>query len=188
MRHGLLGRQQLFTESPLSAVLPALTRRTPVAVLACLRLWLIVLAASIAATWIFAAALAYGHFLPPEVSGALTMIGQKAVERPFWPVLLSAVFAGWLIALMVWLLPSSSSIRLLVIVFIAYVVALEKFSHIVAVSTDAAYVVLTAHASWDQYLLNFFVPTLIGNTIGGTLLVELLNHAPVAPELENSGN
>jgi formate/nitrite transporter FocA (FNT family) len=184
----VLGRQQLFTESTLSAVLPALTRRTPAAALACLRLWLIVLAANIAATWIFAAALTYGHFLPPDVSGALAMIGQEAVERPFWPVLLSAIFAGWLIALMVWLLPSSSSIRLLVIVFVAYVVALGKFSHIIAGSTEAAYGVLIARASWCQYLLNFFVPTLIGNTIGGTLLVALLNHAPVAPELENSEN
>jgi formate/nitrite transporter FocA (FNT family) len=48
--------------------------------------------------------------------------------------------------------------------------------------------VLIAHATWGQYLLNFFAPTLMGNTIGGTLLVALLNHAPVAPELENSGN
>ena len=50
--------------------------------------------------------------------------------RPFWTVLLSAIFVG-LIALMVWLLPSSN-IRLLVIVFIAYVVAIGKFSHIIA--------------------------------------------------------
>jgi formate/nitrite transporter FocA (FNT family) len=118
--------------------------------------------------------------------GALAGIGQEAVARPFWPVLLSAIFAGWLIALMVWLLPSSSNIRLLVIVFLSYVVALGKFSHIIAGSADAAFTVIMGHASFLQYLVNFFVPTLIGNTIGGALLVALLNHAPVAPELENS--
>ncbi|MBV9062567.1 MAG: formate/nitrite transporter family protein [Alphaproteobacteria bacterium] len=182
----VLGRQQLFTESTLSAVLPALTRRTGGAVLACLRLWAIVLVANIVGTWIFAAVLAYGQPLSPEAAGALVDIGIDAVTRPFLTVLLSAVFAGWLIALMVWLLPSSSNIRLLVIVFLAYVVALGRFSHIIAGSTDAAYAFLTAHTSLGRYLIDFFVPTLIGNTIGGSLLVGLLNHAPVAPELEKS--
>jgi formate/nitrite transporter FocA (FNT family) len=168
-------------------VLPALTRRTTGAALACLRLWTIVLSANIAGTWILAAVLAYGHPVSPEAMHALAMIAQEAVQRPFWPVLLSAIFAGWLIALMVWVLPSSSNIKLLVIVFLAYVVALGQFSRIIAGSTDAAYAVLIAHASWTQYLFNFFLPTLIGNTIGGTLLVALLNHAPVAPDLEKSG-
>jgi formate/nitrite transporter FocA (FNT family) len=66
------------------------------------------------------------------------------------------------------------------------VVALGKFSHIIAGSTDAAYAVLIGHATLGRYVTNFFLPTLIGNTIGGSLLVALLNHAPVAPELENS--
>lgn len=182
----VLGRQQLFTESTLSAVLPALTRRTWDAAAACLRLWAIVLAANIVGTWIYAAVLAYGHPVSPETMDALAEVGQQAVQRSFWPVLLSAIFAGWLIGLMIWLLPSSSSIRLLVIVFIAYVVALAKFSHIIAGSADAAYVLLIGQASAGQYAFHFFLPTLIGNTIGGVLLVALLNHAPVAPELENS--
>ena len=182
----VLGRQQLFTESTLSAVLPVLTRRTTGAALACLRLWVIVLVANIVGTWIYAAVLAYGHPLSPEATSALAAIGEEALARPFWPVLLSAIFAGWLIALMVWLLPSSSNIRLLVIVFLAYVVSLGKFSHIIAGSADGAYAVMIGRGSFSQYVLNFFVPTLIGNTIGGSLLVALLNHAPVAPELENS--
>jgi formate/nitrite transporter FocA (FNT family) len=53
-------------------------------------------------------------------------------------------------------------------------------------SEAAGRVVPTAQASWREYLFNFFLPTLIGNTIGGVLLVALLNHAPVAPDLENS--
>jgi formate/nitrite transporter FocA (FNT family) len=182
----VLGRQQLFTESTLSAALPVLTRRTPGAALACVRLWHVVLAANIVGTWIFAAALAYGHPVSPQVMGALAQVGQAAVERPFWTVLLTAILAGWLIALMVWLLPSSSNIKLFVIVFLAYTVALGQFSHIIAGSTDASYAVLIGRASLCQYVANFFVPTLIGNTIGGVLLVALLNHAPVAPELENS--
>jgi formate/nitrite transporter FocA (FNT family) len=182
----VLGRQQLFTESTLSAVLPVLTRRKSSAALACLRLWLFVLVANIVGTWAFAAALAYGHPFAPETAGALAQVGAEAVARSFGLVLLSAIFAGWLIALMVWLLPSSSNIKLLMIVFVTYVVALGHFSHIIAGSTEAAYVVLIGKASLVQYFWNFFAPTLIGNTIGGVVFVALLNHAPVAPDLENS--
>jgi hypothetical protein len=32
--------------------------------------------------------------------------------------------------------------------------------------------------------LRFLLPTLIGNTIGGVALVAFLNHAPLAPELQ----
>jgi formate/nitrite transporter FocA (FNT family) len=34
-----------------------------------------------------------------------------------------------------------------------------------------------------DYLTRFFVPTILGNMIGGTVLVGLLNHAPIASEL-----
>ena len=42
---------------------------------------------------------------------------------------------------------------------------------------------VSGHASLGDYFGRFFVPTLIGNTIGGTVLAALLNHAPLASEL-----
>jgi formate/nitrite transporter FocA (FNT family) len=182
----VLGRQQLFTESTLSAVLPVLTRRTTRSAMLCLRLWFWVLLGNIAGTWVFAAMLAFGHPFSAHAGAAFSEVGLEAVQRSFWPVLLSAVIAGWLIATMVWLLPSSSNIKLLVIMFVTYVVGLGHFSHIIAGSTEASYVVLTGQASLSRYLCDFFLPTAIGNTLGGVLMVALLNHAPVAPDLENS--
>jgi formate/nitrite transporter FocA (FNT family) len=35
--------------------------------------------------------------------------------------------------------------------------------------------------------MNFLVPTLIGNTIGGVALVALLNHAPLSTKLQGGG-
>jgi formate-nitrite transporter family protein len=84
---------------------------------------------------------------------------------------------------MVWLLPSAKSARLFVILLLTYVVAVGRFSHIIAGSVEGFYAVLTGEASVRNYLAGFFLPTILGNTIGGVALVALLNHAPLAPEL-----
>ena len=64
--------------------------------------------------------------------------------------------------------------------------ALGQFPHIIAGSVEAAFGVVSGHASVSDYLLRFLVPTLIGNTIGGTALVAMLNHAPLSGELKGA--
>jgi formate/nitrite transporter FocA (FNT family) len=182
----ILGRQQLFTESTLTAVLPVLTRRDGRTLLATLRLWAIVLATNLLGTILFAAVVSRPGIFRPELFHALEELAQETVDGPFWPVLVKSVFAGWLIALMVWLLPSAHSARLFVIVILTYVVSLAGLSHIVAGSAEAAFAVFTGHAAVSDYILGFMVPTLIGNTIGGVSLVALLNHAPLAPEMQDA--
>jgi formate/nitrite transporter FocA (FNT family) len=179
----VLGRQQLFTESTLSAVLPVITRKDVPTLVAMLRLWGVVLAANLVGTWIFAAALAYGHPLPPEAAPELARLSHESMAHGFASTLLRSVFAGWLIALMVWLLPSAHSARMFIIIALAWVVAFAKFSHIIAGSTEAAYGVLTGAAGVGDYVGRFVIPTLIGNIIGGGSLVALLNHAPIAGEM-----
>ena len=182
----ILGRQQLFTESTLTAVLPALTNKDGKTLRAVLKLWVVVLAANLIGTWLFAAALAWWNLFPPQAMASLSDIAAEAVENPFWTTLLKAVFAGWLIALMVWLLPSARTARLLVIVMITYIVALARLSHIIAGSAEAAYAVLNGQAGGGDYAWKFLIPTLIGNIVGGVALVAMLNHAPVAPQLEQA--
>jgi formate/nitrite transporter FocA (FNT family) len=179
----VLGRQQLFTESTLSAVLPVLSERTGKTTAAMFRLWGVVLAANLVGTWIFAAALAWLQPFPPEAASSFAYLADEAVRHPFADTLVRAVFAGWLIALMVWLLPPSGPTRILVIALLAWAVALGKFSHIIAGSTEAAYGVLTGHAGAVDYVWRFLLPTLLGNTLGGVALVALLNHAPVSHEV-----
>jgi formate/nitrite transporter FocA (FNT family) len=179
----VLGRQQLFTESTLTAVLPVLAERKLGTLWKTIKLWNIVFAANILGTWIFAATLAYGHPLPADTTPSLHELAVTAIGDSFWHTLLRAVFAGWLIALMVWLLPSSRSARLLVIVVLSWAVAMGKFSHVIAGSAEGAYAVLTGAGDVGQYLVAFLIPTLIGNTIGGVSLVGLLNHAPVAEKV-----
>jgi formate-nitrite transporter family protein len=74
----------------------------------------------------------------------------------------------------------------LVILILTYIVGMGRFSHIVAGSVDSAYAVFAGLASVRDYLLGFLVPTLVGNTLGGVGMVALLNHVPLAPELEQA--
>ena len=67
----VLGRQQLFTESTITAVLPVLTRRTLPMLGKLLRLWGLVLVANVVGTWGFASLLAFARPFHPDVAPAL---------------------------------------------------------------------------------------------------------------------
>ena len=179
----ILGRQQLFTETTLTAVIPVLTGRDLWTLLRALRVWVVVLSANLAATWVFAAISAVPDVFPPATVQAMHELSAHTMAGPFWHTVLTGGSAGWLIGLMVWLLPSAQASRALVIILLTYVIAICQFPHIVAGSVEAAFGVLTGHASVSDYLMGFLVPTFIGNAVGGTILAALLNHAPLAGEL-----
>jgi len=88
-------------------------------------------------------------------------------------------FAGWLIALIVWLLPFAEAARFFVIILLTYVVGVGNFSHIIAGSVEVFSLAWAGQKSWGAIVLNYIVPTLIGSTIGGLTLVAALNHAQV---------
>lgn len=182
----ILGRQALFTESTLTAVLPVLVRRDRQTLKATLRFWLVVLSCNLVGTLLFSAFISIPGLFPDEVHRSLVGFARDAVSGAFWPTLAKAILAGWLIAVMVWLLPSAGTSKILVIMFLTYIVGIGRFSHIVAGSVDSAFAVFAGGASVREYLLGFLVPTLLGNTIGGVGMVALLNHAPLAAEIEAS--
>ncbi|REE21749.1 formate/nitrite transporter FocA (FNT family) [Paraburkholderia sp. BL27I4N3] len=180
----IMGRQQLFTESTLTVVLPVLTRRDASTVRKALRLWAVVLLCNLIGTWIFAAMLRIPGVFSADVIDSLRRISVDAMASSTpMPTVVRALLAGWLIALMVWLLPSARSGRLLTVLLITYVVGVTHLSHIIAGSTEIAYAWLAGIASPADYFGKFLLPTLAGNVIGGTSLVALLNHAAIAPEM-----
>jgi len=179
----ILGRQQLFTETTLTAMIPALTRPTRATALGAMRVWAVVLAANVAATWGFAAMVALAHPFSGATMNAMQQIAAHTMDKPFWQTTLLGGSAGWLIGLMVWLLPGAGPSRPLVIILLTYVVAICQFPHIIAGSTEAAFAVWSGDASVGDYLGRFLLPTLIGNSLGGTILAALLNHAPIVERL-----
>jgi formate/nitrite transporter FocA (FNT family) len=179
----VLGRQQLFTENTLTPILPLLHHRDVATLARVLKLWVLVLTSNIAGTWAIGCFLARTHVFEADVMNAFSKISHRTIEGSFSTMLLKGILAGWLIALMMWLLPAARGSRPHIIIAMTYVVALGGFSHIIAGSVECAFLVSSGQASVYEYLVVFFLPTLLGNIVGGTALVALLNYGQVAAEL-----
>ncbi|MGI4797559.1 MAG: formate/nitrite transporter family protein [Janthinobacterium lividum] len=180
----VLGRQQLFTENTLTPILPLLHNRTMRTFSHVARLWILVLIANVAGTWAVSAVLAGSDLFSPDIKNSFLAISQHAIEASFGSTVLKGIFAGWLIALLVWLMPAAGEARSAVIVLLTWLISVAGFAHIVAGSVDASFLVLSSQASIADYLWRFFTPTLLGNLIGGVVLVAVLNYGQVVSEVE----
>jgi formate-nitrite transporter family protein len=175
----ILGSQQLYTENTLTPIVPLMTRKTSEMVGRVLRLWAIVLATNLIGTIVFAWVVARTTLFDPDVHVAFLGVASEALRGDFATTFVRAIFAGWIIALMVWMLPGAQSEQVPVIVAMTYLVGVAGLAHIIAGSVEVAYLVARGAATWGDYLGRFVAPTLLGNTLGGVTLVAALNHAQV---------
>ena len=175
----ILGKQQLFTENTLTPVLPLLHRKDSRTLWHVLRLWGVVLVANLIGAVIVAFVAAKSQVFEPHVQKAFAEIGKKAMEPSFDVVLIRGIFAGWLIALIVWLLPFAQTARLWVIIIITYIIGIAHLSHSIAGSIEVFTLAFMEQTSWWHAIANFTVPAVIGNIIGGVAIVAVLNHAQV---------
>jgi formate/nitrite transporter FocA (FNT family) len=179
----VLGKQQLFTETTLTAALPILHKPSASGLARIARMWSAVLVANLVGTFIFAWLISRPGILGDEASKSFLEVSQGGFSHGFGSGFTRAMFSGWLIALIVWLLPASKQAAPFVIAALTYVVALAGFPHIIAGSTEAAYAMFVGAADWTDYAWRFLAPTLLGNMVGGTAIAALLNHAPVAHDM-----
>jgi formate-nitrite transporter family protein len=93
----ILGRQQLFTENTLMVIIPLMARRNMATLLRVLRLWAIVLISNLTGAHIFAWVAGNTRVFRPEVQQAFAGVDVS-------DALLRGIFAGWLIAMVVWLI------------------------------------------------------------------------------------
>src|SRR5690348_15755752 len=135
----VLGRQQLFTENTLTPILPLLHRKNLETLGHVLRLWVVVLAANLAGALAIAWVLGNTAAFEPNVKQAFEGIARESAGVSFGLALLRGIFAGWLIAFMVWLLPFAESARVAVIVGLTWLVGLGGFTHIIAGSVEVLF-------------------------------------------------
>jgi formate-nitrite transporter family protein len=180
----ILGRQQLFTENTLTVILPLLLHKTRSDLVKVARLWTVVLAANLVGGFAFAWVASKTGAFESDVRTALDAIAAESTGQSFGLNLLRGIFAGWLIALMVWLLPAAESARIWVIIIVTYLIGLGHFPHIIAGSIEAFYAGLSGMRGWGELLGKYGLPTLIGNTIGGVTLVAVLAHAQIVGDKE----
>jgi formate/nitrite transporter FocA (FNT family) len=111
-------------------------------------------------------------------------IATEGLHQSFLVSMLNAILAGWLIALMIWLLPFAETARVSVIILLAYILGLGHFSHIVAGAIPTFYLLFTGDISVGTWFGHFLAPVLIGNVIGGVALVAVGAHAEFVYESE----
>ncbi len=179
----VMARHQLFTENTLTAVLPVASDFNARNLLRTGRLWGVVLAANFAGT--FAAALVYGFtpLVPGEVRDAMLEIARHAMANAPLDMFSRAIAAGFIIAAMVWLLPSAQQTQFHVVILLTYVIAAAELAHIVAGSLEAFLLLLRGEMDGARAVFGFAAPVLAGNIIGGTMLFALISYAQVAKEI-----
>jgi formate/nitrite transporter FocA (FNT family) len=179
----VLGRQQLFTESTITVVLPVLGNLTWYNLWRMARLWAIVLVANMVGTLFAALFCSFTPVLPPELLHGMLAISKHLTEFAWPDMFFRGITSGFLIAAMVWMLPSAETAKFAVITLMTYIIAVGGFTHIVAGGMEAYLLVLWGEWQWWQMLLQFFVPVLLGNMVGGTALFALISYAQVMEEI-----
>jgi len=179
----VLARQQLFTENTITAVLPVVANPTGKNFYRLLRLWGIVFAANLTGTLIAAL---FSTFAPTPIPGireTIIEISHHAVAHGFFEAIFLGVPAGFLIAAMVWLMPSAETARFHVVTLVTYIIAIGGFSHIVVGSFEAFMLLVNGEIGLGTMLAHFTIPVLIGNVVGGTALFAMLAYAQVMKEV-----
>jgi formate-nitrite transporter family protein len=179
----ILGQQQLFTENVLTAVLPVMTHWKLSWLVKMLRLWGIVLAANVIGSLVFAGAFAFLPITRPEIASELAGLAQKLMENTPAEMIAKGIGAGWLMAALVWIVASTDGLEFFIVGLLTYLIALLGFTHIVVGSAEVLYGCLLGLTPFRQAALTFFLPTLAGNVIGGTILFSALSYAQVREEM-----
>jgi formate/nitrite transporter FocA (FNT family) len=177
----IIGRAQLFTENTLYPVVLVLDERRHF--LETARLWCIVLAFNLSGAFFFALLAVKSSALTPKILSSLVEIGSESFIGSFGHIFWSAVIGGWIIALVAWVVTASHwTIGQLVMVWLlTFVVGIGKFAHCIAGSGEILSAVLAGALPWTGYF-HWLLPAVLGNIVGGVLIVSVLNYGQVKDE------
>ncbi|MFJ1302721.1 formate/nitrite transporter family protein [Pseudomonadota bacterium AL_CKDN230030165-1A_HGKHYDSX7] len=175
--------QQLFTENTITPVLPFMSQPTWIKLIKLLRLWGTVMLGNFVGGLIAAAVFAYLPMFSPEVDKEFLALGHHLLEVPNDKSFATAVLAGWLIALLVWMIHAVESGRVLLIFLITYLMGISDVAHVVVGTIEVTYLVLLGEATISESLSRFVLPTLLGNIVGGTFIFALISHAQVRADV-----
>jgi formate/nitrite transporter FocA (FNT family) len=150
-----------------------------------LRLWGVVLAGNLVGAACASLAFIYLPLFEPSILEAFHTISMEIMNKDPAQMFVSGVVSGWLIATMVWMLPSAGAAKIWVILLMTYLVSIGNLTHIVVGSVEVLYLVLSGAIPWQQFIWPFAIPTLAGNIIGGTFIFALISHAQIRNDLSN---
>ena len=169
---------QLFTEHTATAIYPIVDRKARVAQL--FKLWAIVLFGNLVGTFITSCFLILAEPVI-QIGQGYQAVAHHLLHFSSQEVLVSAVLAGWLMAQGAWLIMAStaSSSQILCIYIVTFTIGLGGPHHSIAGSAEAFVAYLSSPDVGLASVFNFILWAVIGNAIGGSVFVGLLNYGHI---------
>jgi len=180
----LVGKSELFTENFLLPVTSVLERRGTVRQLGAL--WTVSLATNLIGVLIFAALVSRGDVLAAEPAAEMIAVAEKIVAYDLTTTFIKGLFAGWLMTILTWLLLAGEGLgaRLVIIWLIGFLLVIGQFSHVIISAAEIfTAMFLGADISVGTWLRVVFVPTLVGNVLGGVVFVTILQYIQASVEV-----
>jgi len=173
----VLARNELFTENTLEPVIPFLHRRDRHTLGQIGRNWGLLILGNLIGALVFALLLAHTNMVPEKMRHDMLELTRRATELGIGLTFYRAIFAGWLLATLTWMLAATNEriTQILLIILATAPIAAFDFAHSIAGSVEAFYRAAVEDASWADMVVNFTVPALLGNALGGVTVVALLN-------------
>ncbi|HVY48566.1 MAG TPA: formate/nitrite transporter family protein [Minicystis sp.] len=171
----LIGKSELFTENFFLPVTAVLERRGKPKQLA--SLWAVSLAFNLLGALVFAALVSRPDVLDAAPAHELVELAEQKCAYAFSTAFTKAIFAGWLMTLLTWMLIAARGLgpRLVVIWSIATLIVLGRFNHVVISASEVFIaIMLGARVTPAVWFTKNFLPALAGNVLGGTVFVTLL--------------
>ncbi|MDA9189676.1 formate/nitrite transporter family protein [bacterium] len=174
----IMSGTQLFTEHTATAVYPVLDKKIHYKSL--FMLWFVVLIGNFVGTFSSSILLYLADSVILAGSGFVE-VAHHLIQFSFFEVFASAILAGWLMAQGGWLVlataPASSQI--LCIFIVTFIIGLGGLHHSIAGSAEVFSGLF--HSAHPDYLgsLKFLVSAVLGNLLGGSFFVGVLNYAHI---------
>nr|WP_084802629.1 formate/nitrite transporter family protein [Halorientalis sp. IM1011] len=172
----VVGGYQLYTENTLPPVVLVLERLASFPRL--FWTWAVVLAGNFTGGGLGGVVLSTTGVFPPEAAAAATAIATEGIETPFWDLLFKGAFAGLIVAGVVWLVYAvRDAISRVVLVYVAFLaIPTGNLFHVVVSFTEVVYLTVGDRIGLLTGLSEFVLPVLLGNTLGGVVLVAVVNY------------
>lgn len=177
----VIGRLQLFTEHTITVILPLLDKLNKRNIIKTLKLWGVVFSSNMVGTFLVALGLTVLKVSSPEFMDTVLEISHHATDKEAMEIFIRGIPAGFLIAVMVWMMPSAKGSEPFIIFVMIYLIALGGYSHVVAGSFEAFMVMLNGGDILTA--LTYIGAAGAGNIIGGTGIFTLLAYAQIKDEI-----
>jgi formate/nitrite transporter FocA (FNT family) len=174
----IVGRAQLFTENTLYPLTLVLDERKYLGTT--LRLWVVVLTANLLGALAFATLVVDSGAISHDVVARLTHLGHQVSAGSWTAKLWSGVIAGWLLALVAWTIEASDQAigQIALIWGLTFIIGAASLDHCVSTTSEVLSAVVDGTVSVGHFLA-WLSAVVLGNVVGGVVIVSLLNYGQV---------